>query len=194
MRDDVFGYIWGFNIQMLLNKLLDRISDDTKARYDVKVLNQKNKIKNSYQLYNQFLKKKYHISNGDDRLDQHKIAACLCASIIDNKLIRFSVDNSIQTGDELALINYKLAFAASVSIVFDFLLDSYKNENDFAAFNKLKDNQEIFFPKTNKGHYSYPLCMIYGLALNDIYGVTFDLITYANVMYLLEQYNKKHLA
>ena len=49
------------------------------------------------------------------------------------------------------------------------------------------------FPETNPGHDSYVLGRIKTLALNDIYGNDFDVLTYADMLFWIEKYNRKLL-
>ena len=64
----------------------------------------------------------------------------------------------------------------------------------FTETNRQPDENRIdiykIFPPTNPGHDSYPYGRIKALALNDIYGIDFDLLAYADMMYWIEDYNK----
>lgn len=130
--------------------------------------------------------------NPDDSLiDIHKISACFCKSMMEHKVFRFKLMESIPV--PVLLCNYCAAFSVSLGTMYLNLLAEYKKEGKIDQYNRLKEQQHFCFPSTNTGHDSYPYGRIKALALNDIYGRDFDLLGYADMMYWIEEYNKNKL-
>lgn len=127
----------------------------------------------------------------DNLIDIHKISACFCKSIIENKVFRFKLKEEILV--PVLLCNYCAAFSISLGIMYLNLLAEYKKAGKIDQYNKLKNQKQFYFPPTNPGHDSYPYGRIKAMALNDIYGRSFDLLAYADMMYWIEEYNKNML-
>lgn len=127
----------------------------------------------------------------DNLIDIHKISACFCKSIIKNKVFGFKLAEKIPV--PVLICNYCAAFSISLGIMYLNLLAEYKRKGEINQYNKLKDQKQLYFPTTNPGHDSYPYGRIKALTLNDIYGRDFDLLAYADMMYWIEEYNKKML-
>lgn len=130
--------------------------------------------------------------NGDGNcIDIHKVSACFCKSVIENKIFRFKLIDNIP--DQIFLCNYWAAFSISLGVMYLNLLAEYMRDEKIDQYNKLKEQKQFYFPPTNLGHDSYPFGRIKALALNDIYGIDFDLLAYADMMYWIEDYNKSML-
>lgn len=127
----------------------------------------------------------------ENLIDIHKISACFCKSVIDNKVFRFKLVDGIPVG--VLLCNYCAAYSISLGIMYLNLLADYKRVGETDQYNKLKEQRQFYFPPTNPGHDSYSYGRIKTLALNDIYGISFDLLAYADMMYWIEEYNKNIL-
>lgn len=133
------------------------------------------------------------LNQGTDEnlIDIHKISACFCKSVIENKVFRFILTDDIPV--QVLLCNYCAAFSISLGVMYLNLLAEYKRDEKIVEYNKLKGQKQFYFPPTNSGHDSYPYGRIKALALNDIYGIDFDLLAYADMMYWIEDYNKRML-
>ena len=88
-------------------------------------------------------------------------------------------------------INYELAYTVSLGFIYATLIAQYKNigREDFAE--KLLQQKTLIVPKTSLGHDEYHDGRIHTLALNDIYGNTFDILTYSDMMFWIEYYNRQ---
>lgn len=113
--------------------------------YGLTILDLEKYKENIYQSYNATrdqLKKKFFKLDSSKLMDEnlidiHKIAACFCMSMLDNKIFVFEMKEQIPV--KVMLCNY-------------------------------------------------------ALALNDIYGVSFDILVYSDMMFWIEDYNKKVIA
>lgn len=182
------------NIAQLLSKLY---SAEQYYSFQIRELNEyKEVLYTNYSNNKNSLKEKFFymgINQGFDEnlIDIHKISACFCKSIIENKVFRFKLIENIPV--QVLLCNYCAAFSISLGVMYLNLLAEYKREGKIAQYNNLKDKKQFYFPPTNFGHDSYPYGRIKTLALNDIYGIDFDLLAYADMMYWIENYNKSIL-
>ncbi|MCM1087906.1 MAG: hypothetical protein NC419_07090 [Muribaculaceae bacterium] len=201
-KEITYNFLWErviepqiINIAQLLKELysVDQVYD-----FQIRELNEyKETLYINYMETKDILKEKFFYQganqNADENLiDIHKISACFCKSIIENKVYRFKLIDQIPV--QVLFCNYCAAFSISVGIMYVNLLAEYKQEQKIVQYNKLKDQRQFYFPPTNLGHDSYPYGRIKTLALNDIYGVDFDLLAYADMMYWIEEYNKGILA
>ena len=150
-------------------------------------------IKHTYEKVKDSLKENYYKNedtiNKGNLIDVHKIAACLCYSFIQNKPFDFKIKRNMPW--DIFLSNYKAAFNVStgfvyISLIADYFINGY---DEFA--NKLLDQKSIRLPITSKGHDDYSIGRINALALNDLYGNTFDLMSYADMMFWIEYYNRQ---
>lgn len=149
-------------------------------------------VENRSELKENFFYRGVNQNTDENLIDIHKISACFCKSVIENKVFRFKLIDQIPV--QILLCNYCAAFSISVGIMYFNLLAEYKRGQKDVLYNKLKEQKQFYFPPTNPGHDSYPYGRIKTLALNDIYGLDFDLLAYADMMYWIEEYNKGILA
>lgn len=91
---------------------------------------------------------------------------------------------------EVVFANYSIDFMASIYILYLFLLSDLQKDGQEDIYSKLLDKATFDFPETNKGHDSYVIGRIKTLALNDLNGVDFDVLTYADMLFWIEKYNK----
>lgn len=137
----------------------------------------------------------YDASNSDNdpsnRIDNHKIAACLCYSLLHNKVFSFNVDRDMPK--HLFTINYEVAYSVSLSFIYAMLIVQYKNVGRDDLADKLMKQGTLYVPDTASSHDDYHTGSIHTLALNDIYGNTFDVLAYANKMFWIEFYNRQLL-
>lgn len=74
--------------------------------------------------------------------------------------------------------NYEVAYAASLGFVYVTLLAQYRRKGEFTYAGQLEAQGKLLVPETSPGHDEYHDGRIHTLALNDIYGNTFDLWKY----------------
>lgn len=197
-KEITYNFLWEraiepqiINIAQLLRELY---SAEQYYDFQIRELNEyketlyTNYIEAKNDLKDKFFYRGVNQNTDENLIDIHKISACFCKSVIENKAFRFKLRDQIPV--QILLCNYCLAFSISVGIMYLNLLAEYKREQKDAQYNKLKEQRQFYFPPTNSGHESYPYGRIKALALNDIYGIDFDLLAYADMMYWIEDYNK----
>lgn len=199
MKDETFKYIWDEIILKNIFSLEKLFTEEEKKKYNFSVTNLgklEKKIKSDYNLIKNHLKSNYYDArknnhNSKNRIDNHKIAACICYSMLQNKVFSFEVHDNMPK--RMFTINYELAYTVSLGVIFTTLVAQYKNigRNDLA--NKLLQQHMLIVPKTSSGHDEYHEGRIHTLALNDIYGNTFDILTYSDMMFWIEYYNRQML-
>lgn len=202
MKQITYDFLWTTVIQTQINIIYKELCVKYKAdvKYNLKVKNldkYKIELQEGYNSTKKELKHKFFDNEAEDREDEalidiHKIAACYCKSALDNKVFDFDMVKTIPL--ELILCNYNLAFSISTGILCVNLLSEYKRSNKHKEYEYLKEKQGFVFPKTNQGHDPYALGRIKTLTLNDIYGIDFDILTYADMMYWIEEYNKYEIS
>lgn len=200
MNTLTYDYIWNEVIYKEIKKLEKKYAH-IKSQYDLKyrdlnklklsILQDYNKVKNilkkSYYNISDFKKNK-ELQN---RIDNHKIAACLCYSVIKNKVFSFNVKPDMPT--DIFVINYTLAYSISLSFIYAMLVAQYIKNNQQYFAKKLLEIGTLKVPPTTMNHDEYNIGRIYTLALNDIYGNTFDILTYSDMMFWIELYNRQLL-
>ena len=135
-------------------------------------------------------------------LDQHKVAACFCASIINKKPFSFELGSNIS--DAILLSNYDVAFQSALRIVHLYLFDAYNTCKDSDAKNKQKAKEiakrlkchgfNLSTPPTSSSFPSqYDKGRLKALCTNDIYGIKLDLLHFADTLFWIEYYNRQRL-
>ncbi len=155
--------------------------------------------------------------NGNDKkadeqhlLDFHKLSSILCRSLIEHKVYSLDLKSCINLAKEKksdetdwliknVLINYRLAFYASVVFLYQSMLFRY-SEQESAFADKIVHSYLIeqkrlnlyFSDYTNENsvHESFENCLVLDLAKRDIDNRSFDFFMYSTIMYQLEEYNK----
>ncbi len=198
MRDETFNYIWDEIILKTISYLKDIFSNDVKFEeynFSTKNLNKiKREIYSDYNTIKDHLKTNYYDTTKNNcdfknRIDNHKIAACICYSLIKNKVFSFKVYDNMP--ERMFTINYELAYTVSLGFIFTTLVAQYKNIGREDLANKLLKQEMLVIPQTTPGHDEYHDGRIHTLALNDIYGNTFDILTYSDMMFWIEYYNRQ---
>ena len=199
MKNITYNYIWDEIILKTIKNIEDSFDEETKRKYNFSVRNTfllKNKVYSDYDSIKNRLKANYYdaTKNGDacqSRIDNHKIAACICYSLIENKIFKFDIDGDMPT--EMFVSNYRVAYMASLSFIYTVLISRYirNGREDYA--DKLLKQKKLILPETSIGHDEYNLGRIHTLALNDLYGNTFDVLTYSDMMFWIEYYNRQLL-
>lgn len=202
MKTKTFEYIWNEVIEKCIYCIEAKVSDLSKQSaidYDFRIRNLEQSKRNIFLSYNKtknHLKSTYYNASGNNkeavnRIDNHKIAACLCSSLLQNKVFTFRLDTDIPT--EIFCSNYELAYMVSLGTIYALLIAQYKDvgREDFAE--KLQQQKTLLVPPTSIGHDSYHVGRIHTLALNDVYGNEFDILTYSDMMFWIEYYNRQIL-
>lgn len=214
MQIEEFNYIWDkivygavINVYDELKKR-DFVSQHNIALRSLGVDGQfHNDVYEGYSKARKELKSKYFfLPDGkidDSLMDCHKIAACMCRSLIENKAFSFDFDPCKAIPGFVSTCNYNVAWLVSVGIVKMFLLRSLKRQLDhgvaedrdanYRRYVLLREATPLFFPPVNRGHDSYDVCIIKMLALNDWYQNGFDMLSYANIMFCIESYNMSEI-
>lgn len=196
MTDTTYDYIWSEIIQPDIKSLLDNITQDDINMFQVSLEDEKKlkkKIYSSYEKKKDRLKKLYHFDNGDAdrRIDIHKIAACFASVLIEDKVFSFIIKEGLT--DDIFLLNARLAYNVSTDIILMSLVYHYiKNGKKDIAY-KILENGKLYVPTTSNGHDEYNVGRQKTIALNDVFGNEFDILTYSDMMFWLEHYNRQIL-
>jgi len=126
------------------------------------------------------------------KIDKHKIAACFTDAFIRAKACTFNTRNE-EIVKNIGLINYEIAFNVGMGILYVSLLTYYNSTQNEECYSKLSEWGNLQFPDTTPGHDDYKLGRIKTLALNDLGGVDFDILTYADMLFWIEYYNRQLL-
>lgn len=193
MKDINFDFLWDILIVKLIEQLYKEFDKDKIEEFDIRIKDKEIVKKNIYREYNKIrksLKQKYYYKGNSPnaKIDNHKIASCFCKSLINNKIFVFKIKKEIS--NELFLINYRLAYQVSIGIIYITLIDYYNCLGKTEIVNKLIKQKTLLVPNTTEGHDDYNWGRIKTLALNDMYGNEFDLLTYSDMMFWIEHYNK----
>ena len=197
MKNETFKYIWNEIILKTINSFEMLFTEEEKNRYRFRIsrLNKsERKVFSDYNSIKCHLKNNYYDAtkkNQDlkNRIDNHKIAACICCSLLRNKIFSFDVYENMPK--RMFTINYELAYTVSLGFIFATLVAQYKNIGRDDLANKLLQQGTLIVPETSFGHDEYHDGRIHTLALNDIYGNTFDILTYSDMMFWIEYYNRQ---
>lgn len=144
----------------------------------------------------------YDESDEWQELDQHKIAACFCASLINKKVFTFDLQPDID--DKILFSNYNVAYQAALRIIHLYLFDSYNTckDPDPKNIRKAKEIAErlknpsfnLSTPETSSSfHTQYDMGRKKALGTNDIFGIKLDLLHFADTLFWIEHYNRQKL-
>lgn len=199
MKNETFKYIWDEIVLKTIDSFEAFFTEEEKSKYKFtirKLSNIEKKVFSDYNLIKSHLKSNYYDTTKSsqdlkNRIDNHKIAACICYSLLQNKIFSFEVYDNMPK--RMFTINYELAYTVSLGFIFTTLVAQYKNIGREDLANKLLQQQTLIVPETSFGHDEYHNGRIHTLALNDIYGNTFDILTYSDMMFWIEYYNRQML-
>ena len=192
MNIEDFTYLWDEGIVKAARQLDLELPEDSN-RYVNLDLSESNKKR----LYDEYEDNRTEIrrnffdggENASNRIDAHKICACITGALLKVHLFELQ-DTQDDIPEDVVLVNYKLAFVASIYVLFLIMLSDYKR-SDEKKYEYLKQKAVLEFPDTNEGHDSYVMGRIKTLALNDVYGYDFDRLSYADMIFWIENYNKE---
>lgn len=191
-----YDYIWDEiivdNVKLVRDEFLNQY-DDLKYGLVVKPLKQvKQKIYDKYINENKRLKELYHHgAESDGVIDIHKIAACFTKVVLEEEIFQYSLEEEIP--DLLLLINANLAYRVGIGLIRMHLVTVYKYYNETEIVNKLLESKELRVPLTNMGHDEYNIGRKKTLMLNDAFGNEFDILTYSDMLFWIEYYNRQCL-
>ncbi len=170
------------------------IGEGNKYSFRKRDLNKiKKEVFRDYNLIKNRLKDRYYQKKSEDNdaglIDAHKIAACICYSLVKNKPFSFDIEEDMP--ENVFVSNYSVAYYSSVGVVYMTLIAEYLF-NDYKEYaQKLIENGKFLEPPTSIYHDKYNTGRIYSLAQNDLYGNTFDVLGYADMMYWIELFNRQ---
>lgn len=211
-----FTFIWDKVIYPIIQNAGNEIDEDFRksCHLDFAYVNMeryKYALMSFYHEKRQWLKKVYLPHEEHPLLDVHKLGAVLCRSMLAYKPFYFDFDAATQyvlhkyanENDEQnhidwfvnnIYVNYKVAFYASVGMIYLDILYSYQDEEDsyldLDAFEYFKNKQMLSFYTKSERHDGFENSCILALQKNDVLGRNFDYLTYAIVLFQLEQFNR----
>lgn len=193
MKKSTYQWIWK-QIEESIKDVETQFSLEAKKRQNFQLTHGNNTKKTVKQQYvsvrDDFKMKCYAEKKGQDiRIDQHKIASCFCKALIQKKIFSFTIDEDI--GKDMLLSNYELAYIVSLRIIYIYLIAYYIKTGQKQFADKLISQKNLKVPQTTRTHDGYNAGRIKTLALNDFYGIEFDILTYSDMMYWIEYYNRQ---
>lgn len=195
MTLETFKYIWEQGIAKSAKDVYNEIDPILRDKYSVNMDISEamcGRLYEEYDAIRQQVREKYFDTgeNDENKIDGHKICACITGALLNVRIISYKIlDEEMPV--KLVFANYAVAFLASIYVMYLFLLSDFENDGEIKCHDKLKDKSTFVFPTTNPGHDSYVQGRIKTLALNDIYGNDFDILTYADMLFWIERYNKE---
>lgn len=197
MKFETYNYLFDNACIRAIQDVLKSISSEIQSEYHLEYLKKleekKQRILKEYDSNRILVRERYFEigENGQNLIDIHKVSACFTAAMV--KIRIFDYDKKNVVPPELFYSNYTVAFLTGMHIMYLGLLSEYDRLNQKELFDLLSSKKKLSLPQTNEGHDSYLQGRIKTLALNDMYGVDFDLLTYADMLYWIEEYNKNLL-
>ncbi len=209
-KHEFFDFLWDNWLVSLFQRMYDGMDDDFRTNVKAKICDLEsirvNAEKYFFIRYNTFKKDYYGYLDDEQTPDIHKICAILCRTLIEEKIIKYDISACQQYIDEKnidkkntdwlvrnALVNYRIAFYASITLLYQGMLFKYK---DPAIHEKLENNRNLNLYTKNDGspksinHESFENYMILDLAKRDVNNKSFEFFMYAAIMYQLEEYNR----
>ena len=197
MQPETYDYLCENALNRAIEDVLLSIPSSIQERYSLSYLNnfdkKKEKIFKEYNIQRKVIRKKF-FDVGEDRkklIDIHKVSACFTAAVL--KVRVFDYKELEPMNMSVFYSNYTLAFLSGIHILYLCMLSDYEKSGEKELATLLKKQATFIFPETNKGHDKYLQGRVKTLALNDMYAIDFDILTYADMLYWIEKYNKDEL-
>lgn len=195
MKIDTFEYIWRQGIAKAAQDVFDEISPALREKYSVRIDVSNAMCQKLYHQYEdvRFLVRKKYFDTGKDeenKIDGHKICACITGALLNVRMINYEMPDE-EMPVKVVYANYEVAFLSAIYVMYLFLLSDLERDGKTELYEELKKQATFVFPKTNFGHDSYVQGRIKTLALNDLCGNDFDVLTYADMLFWIERYNKE---
>lgn len=194
MKKETFDYLWENEFWGILKTIEKRCLEiDQENRYNF-TLKECKKLKcdisAGYHTARNVLKRNYYIHSDDnDKIDHHKIAACLCLSVLQNKPFTFKISKGMP--NEILLSNYKAAYSISKTFVFLMLIAQYRAKGLDHYASALEARKVLAVPETSTMHDDYDIGREKALALTELYEKQFNVLAYADMMFWIEYYNRQ---
>lgn len=191
-----FDYLWENAVLNALHNVWEEQEFDAyKDAYNIIPRDSKGdmeRVRALYETYRDFTKNRFFDmgEDGNNLMDVHKVASCLTGALVKFKMLQYDVKEGLPI--ELMLSNYAIAFIAGINVVY--LADLADTcETDNGLYEKLLGMKSFVFPSTNPGHDPYVEGRVKTLAINDLNGIDFDVLTYADMLFWIEKYNLDRL-
>lgn len=128
-----------------------------------------------------------YLPDPSGRIDRHKIASAFIQVIMELKPFSIDIGDEERLAVKYRLVNEILAFYVGISIVYSFIMED-------ADSNRKIFEKGFLFPKCPHGDYLMYIYenLYYAFSINE----NFDLFTFANLLFLIEEYTiekNKHL-
>lgn len=216
-KESNFDNFWKFAINPSIHKALEEldpifIKDCGFIQKEEK--SYKKILEGIYTEKREWLKSVYLPHEKDPILDMHKLSAIICRSIIGNKPIIFDTskalimaknqDKLLQNNQTLndkdkqikriqwfvdnVYVNYKIAFDASIGIAYVDLFHLFQDNNQDDLKNKLEKIGTFIFYERSNCHENFRNSTILALMKNDLLNRKFDYLSYATIMFQLQQH------
>lgn len=208
-RPPHFDYFWNNIISIVIDRAYSEIDPNFSevcgfVKKDENVY--KVDLERIYKEKREWLKEIYLPHDEKPMLDFHKLGAVLCRSIIRNKPFAFDVkkatqfiekkfddvrakQNNTQWFVDNLYVNYKVAFYVSVGISYLEVRKHFIDKDNFNSLKKLDERGTLYFYRKSEKHENFENSCILGLMKNDVLNRKFDYLTYATMLFQLEQYN-----
>lgn len=195
MEMDSFKYIWRQGIVKSVQDVFDEIPPALRKKHSVSIDVSDEMCRKLYGQYEKvrcLVRKKYFDTGKDEenKIDGHKICACITGALLNVRIINYEMSDE-EIPVKIVYANYEVAFLSAIYVMYLFLLSDFERDGKMKCYDELKNQATFVFPKTNPGHDSYVQGRIKTLALNDLYGNDFDVLTYADMLFWIERYNKE---
>lgn len=195
MRDETYDYIWNEIILDNINDLFGQYSDEEKIRFGIRVKSpseEKQVIYDRYMFENRRIKELYHYGTDAEKLiDMHKVAACFTKVFMEEQLFQYSLKEKLL--DNILLSNAYLAYNVGIDLIRMNLIVSYLKLGRQDIVDKLMSEKHLRTPKTNEGHDEYNAGRQKTLMLNEVFENEFDILTYSDMLFWIEYYNRQLL-
>lgn len=191
---ETYLYLWENAFEKAIQDVLVSIPDNVQEEYNLSYLDnleeKKKRIWDEYNIQRKSVRTKFFDTGEDDEklIDVHKVCACFTAAILKVRVFEYTM--KMPMNKSIFYSNYSIAFLTGIHIMYLCLLSDYSKLEDKTLYDLLEEQATFYFPETNKGHDKYLQGRVKTLALNDMYEIDFDLLTYADMLYWIEKYNK----
>ena len=197
MKPETYDYLCENALNRAIDDVLQSIPELIRNQYSLSYSNNFDKKKEAifkeYDIQRKSVRKKFFdVGEGGKKLiDIHKVSACFTAAVL--KVRVFDYKELTPMDMSVFYSNYTLAFLSGIHILYLCMLADYEKSNQKELATLLKRQATFIFPETNKGHDEYLQGRVKTLALDDMYAIDFDILTYADMLYWIEKYNKDEL-
>lgn len=197
MEKETFKYIWKQGIAKSAQDVFDGIDPGLRKEYSVSIDISDAMCERLYYQYDEvrcLVREKYFDigQNGENRIDGHKICACITASLLNVRMINYEAAAK-EIPMKVVYANYEVAFLSAIYVMYLFLLSDFERDGKKKCYDELKKTGYVCISR-NQYRARY-ICTgtCKTLALNDLCGNDFDILTYADMLFWIEWYNKEQI-